>query len=194
MKGPKTQMNNQDEQNQKSSDPAATGDLELARAIRELGKELTPGRDLWPGIERNIADYPQKAGRSSTWNWMPYGVAASLLVAVVSLSVSLGILNGEAVGKSDVVSADTSLDQMAIDHVQVMNPLVTRFNQVNENLAPETLDDIYRNLEIMAAARRDLEAQVRKSPENRRLVEMLMSIHQQELDLLRQDFSPSGRY
>ncbi|MFT4714145.1 MAG: hypothetical protein ACI8W1_002646, partial [Candidatus Azotimanducaceae bacterium] len=90
--------------------------------------------------------------------------------------------------------AETSFNQMSNEHIKVFNPLVTRFGQVNENLAPETLDDIYRSLEIMEVARRDIEAQVRKNPDDHRLVEMLMSIHEQELELLRQDFSASGRY
>ena len=46
----------------------------------------------------------------------------------------------------------------------------------------------------MAQARHELEAQVRRNPENRRLVEMLMRIHEQELELLRQDFSRPGGF
>jgi hypothetical protein len=55
------------------------------------------------------------------------------------------------------------------------------------------LNDLYRNLDILEQARRDIEAQVRENPENRRLLEMLMSIHAQELDLLKQDYSRPGR-
>ena len=169
-------------------------DLELARAIRDLDMEIVPERDLWNGVERKIMDYPQGVGSKKQFNWMPYGVAASLVVAVLSLTVSLGSLDLASMGKGSLVSSDTSINRMAVEHVRVMNPLVTQFNQVNENLAPETLDDIYRNLEIMSAARRDIEARVRQDPDDHRLVEMLMNIHEQELDLLRQDFTPSGRF
>jgi hypothetical protein len=41
----------------------------------------------------------------------------------------------------------------------------------------------------MEQARREIEDQVRMNPENRRLVEMLMRIHEQELELLKQDYT-----
>ncbi len=112
----------------------------------------------------------------------------------MSLTVSLGGLYASNANQLGLVSSDESINRMSVEHVQVMNPLVTRFNQVNENLAPETLEDIYRNLEIMEAARRDIEARARQDPDDHRLVEMLMKIHEQELELLRQDFTPSGRF
>ncbi len=171
-----------------------SGDLELARAIRDLEMSIAPTRDLWSGIERKIADHPQGTTGNKPFNWMPYGVAASLVAAVMSLTVSLGGLNASNANQLGLVSSDESINRMSVEHVQVMNPLVTRFNQVNENLAPETLEDIYRNLEIMEAARRDIEARVRQDPDDHRLVEMLMKIHEQELELLRQDFTPSGRF
>jgi hypothetical protein len=166
-------------------------DMMLARAIRDLDQEISPGRDLWSGIERKITDHPHESNEKGRMNWMPYGIAASLVVAIISLTVSIGGVSG---GNADIVSAETSFNQMSNEHIKVLNPLVTRFGQVNENLAPETLDDIYRSLEIMEVARRDIEAQVRKNPDDHRLVEMLMRIHEQELELLRQDFSASGRY
>jgi hypothetical protein len=184
------------DQDEIKSDLAAEmgADMVLARAIRDLDQEILPERDLWSGIERKILDHPHESNEKGRVNWMPYGVAASLAVAIISLTVSIGGLNGSGAGYADIVSSETSFNQMSNEHIKVLNPLVTRFGQVNENLAPETLDDIYRNLEIMEVARRDIEAQVRKDPDDHRLVEMLMRIHEQELELLRQDFSASGRY
>lgn len=170
------------------------GELMLARAIRDIDREMMPERDLWSGIERKIADHPHESKQKGRMNWMPYGIAASLVVAIVSLTVSIGGLSGVGTGYADIVSSEASFNRMSVEHIQVLNPLVTRFNQINENLAPEILEDIYRNLEIMEAARRDIEARLRQDPNDHRLVEMLMRIHEQELELLKQDFSPSGRY
>ena len=71
--------------------------------------------------------------------------------------------------------------------------MVERFDVANKDLAPETRDDLFRNIEIIRAARRDIEAQLLQNPDNPRLVEMLMRVHQQELELLKQDFSQIGR-
>jgi hypothetical protein len=77
--------------------------------------------------------------------------------------------------------------------MKTRDPLVERFTETNRNLAPATLEELYRNIEILAQARRDTESQVRQDPTNRRLVEQLMRIHEQELALLKQDFSQPSR-
>ena len=161
-------------------------DLALARAIRDLPRELPLQRDLWPGIERKIAAHPRR--RRGGWGrtWQPYGVAASLLVA--SAALVLSIMRTD-VFSPRVVSFDRSMDNMQAEYIQVRNPLMQKFNETNRNLDPATRDDLYRNFEIMEQARRQIEQQVRAHPEDRRLLELLMKVNQQELDLLRQDYT-----
>jgi len=165
-------------------------DLVLAREIRNLDPEMSPERDLWAGIERQIQDYPQKQKKTSL-DWIPYGVAASLVIAVSALVLNMLQLNP---AESQFVSSDRSFDLMQAEYIRVRNPLVQKFSEVNKELDEQTLNDLYRNLEIMEQARRDIEVQVRQNPENRRLVEMLMRIHEHELELLKQDFSRPGRF
>ncbi len=165
-------------------------DLVLAREIRNLDPEMSPERNLWAGIERKIQDYPQKQKKTSI-DWVPYGVAASLVIAVSALLLNMLQLSTT---ESQFVSTARSFDLMQAEYIQVRNPLVQKFSEVNKELDEQTLNDLYRNLEILAQARRDIEAQVRQNPENRRLVEMLMRIHEQELELLKQDFSRPGRF
>jgi hypothetical protein len=166
-------------------------DLELARAVKGLNHEMQPTRDLWAGIERQIQDFPQKQQKSWSSNWMPYGVAASLVIGLSALVLNMVQLNSE---ETRLVSAEQTFNQMQVDYVQLRNPLVQKFGEVNKNLDEQTLDDLYRNLGILESARKEIETQVRENPENRKLVEMLMRIHEQELDLLRQDFSRSGNF
>ncbi len=162
-------------------------EVELARAIRELPREMTPQRDLWAGIERNIIDHPQPEVRSWQRQWMPYGVAASFLMAMSAFVLSVFSVTQPV--EPAFVSYDESINRMESEYLQVRNPLVQQFNETNQSLDPAVLEDIYQNIEIMAQARRDIEAQVRANPENQRLVEMLMRIHEQELELLKQDFT-----
>ncbi|MEX0942532.1 MAG: hypothetical protein WD002_08300 [Pseudomonadales bacterium] len=175
--------NGMDKHNTDGTDP---GDLRLARAIRDLDSQIQPTRNLWPGIERKIADYPQR--RNLVWSreWMPYGVAASLLIALSALVISLIDVRSEG---SEFVSYDRAIDNMQAEYVQVRNPMVQQFSETNRDLNPVVLEDLYKNIEIMEQARREIEDQVRKNPENRRLVEMLMRIHEQEMELLKQDYT-----
>jgi hypothetical protein len=171
-------------------------DLELARLVRDLDDEMKPDRDLWQGIERQMLDHPQKASRTQG-QWMPVAVAASLVIAVGAMMLSL-TQNPSAlppVGSSLVsapgttIGLTTGLNQVQAEYVQVRNPLVEQFNVKNESLDERTRMDLYQNLEIMAQARRDLESQIRDNPANQRLMEMLVKLHEQEIALLQQDFS-----
>lgn len=164
-------------------------DLVLAREIRNLDTEMSPERNLWVGIERQIQDYPQKQKKTSH-SWVPYGVAASLVIAL-ALVLNVAQLNN---GLPQYATMDRPIEAIQAEYLQVRNPLVQKFSEANRELDDQTLDDLYRNLKIMEQARLDIEAQVRENPENRRLVEMLMRIHEQELDLLKKDFSRPGRF
>ncbi|MDG1207000.1 MAG: hypothetical protein P8N51_16655 [Pseudomonadales bacterium] len=165
-------------------------ELRLARQIRELDREMMPERDLWTAIERNIADYPQRKPFNLQGDWMPYGVAASLIIAIAALLVNVVGLEQR---NSTLLAADYAIDSIDSGYVNVRNPMVDQFRETNKNLDQATLDDLYRNIEIMAQARKDIEMQVRANPENTKLVEMLMRVHERELELLKQDYSQPGR-
>ena len=163
-------------------------DLELARLVKDLQPEIYPDRDLWLGVQRKIFDIPQKSSRHQQF-WMPYAVAASLLIAVSALLLNLvqlqqaGTVNGQF--------ADIS--QLHDEYGRVRDPMVDEFSRVNHSLDSQTKTDLYRNLKIMADARMTLEAEVRSNPENPRLRELLIKLHEQELALLRQDFTQPSR-
>jgi hypothetical protein len=165
-------------------------ELRLARQIRDLDREMMPERDLWTAIERNIADYPQRKPFNLQRDWMPYGVAASLIIAIAALLVNVVGLEQR---NSTLLAADYAIDSIDSGYVNVRNPMVDQFRETNKNLDQATLDDLYRNIEIMAQARKDIEMQVRANPENTKLVEMLMRVHERELELLKQDYSQPGR-
>lgn len=166
-------------------------ELQLAREIRGLDREIMPQRDLWKAIERNIADYPQRKQFSLQRDWMPYGVAASLIIAITALVVN--VVGIEQKG-STLSAADYAIDSIDSGYMNVRNSMVDQFRETNKNLDQATLDDLYRNIEIMAKAKKDIETQVRANPENTKLVEMLMRVHERELKLLKQDYSQPGRY
>ncbi len=164
-------------------------DLMLVREVRNLDREIQPGRDLWPGIERNISQMPQRKWTLLPGNWMPYAVAASLIIAVSSLVVNLV---GPGQPATKMVTANYAIDSVQKGYRKVRNPLVEQFAETNKRLDPDTLNDLYRNIKIIENARLEIEAQVRKYPEDPRLVEMLMRVHQQELELLNQDYLKYG--
>ncbi|HKI73101.1 MAG TPA: hypothetical protein VJ998_00540, partial [Pseudomonadales bacterium] len=114
---------------------------------------------------------------------------ASLLIATAALVLNLMRVAPMA---PKMVSFDRSMDSMQAEYIRASNPLVKKFSETNRNLDPLTLDDLYRNFEILENARKEIERQVRANPQDRQLVELLMKVHEQELDLLKQDFTKPG--
>ena len=186
-----TESNNQ----QAPSNLAPEWEMRLAREVRNLDREMQPSRDLWAGIERRIEAHPRPK-KAEPIAWMRYGMAASVLMAFSALVLTLADVSGN-LGGSETVAFDSdarnTLNTLQVEYQRTRDPLVDRFTDTNRNLAPETLEELYRNIDIMAQARRDIEEQVRRDPTNPRLVELLMRVHEQELELLKQDFSQPSR-
>ena len=180
-------MNSQD--NQKNQNDEALG-LQLAREIRQLDTEMEPSRDLWPAIERSIYDNPQSTMRKI--DWMPYGIAASILIAVSALITNVVILKQQSIPIQ--VADNLAVDNLRVEYLKVKNSLKDQFVEKNSALPTAALDDLYRNIEILEDARKEIEAQIRENPGDQRLVELLMRVHAQEIELLKQDYSKSGHF
>ena len=161
-------------------------DISLARAVRDLDREIQPTRDLWPGIERQIANYPQRHRDDWLYKVMPYGMAASLLVAATALVVSLTQVGSRE--ELQYTSLENSIGAMQNEFMTVRNPSVQQFEEANQGLDPETIVLLRKNIEIIEKARKEIELALLANPENQRLIDMLMRVHQQELNLLNQKY------
>jgi len=169
--------------------------MQLARDVRALDMEIQPDRNLWPGIERKIEDFPESKKTGFSVSWMRFGMAASVLMAFSALVLSVTDFRVDD-GAAALVfnqSRPGTLETMQVEYLKTRDPLVAQFTETNRDLAPDTLEELYRNIEIVAQARLDIESQVKKDPTNRRLVEQLMRIHEREIELLKQDFSQPSR-
>ena len=153
----------------------------LAGELENLPRELPPGRDLWQGIERRLADHPHRKWREPRI-WMPIALVASLQLAATSLLFNF--LDSGAPGPV----MPTALEQMQFEYQLVHGPMSREFNWMNRRLPDESLSDLNWNLQLLEQARWSLEAAIRQDPDNRRLLTMLMKLHEQELDLLKEVF------
>ncbi|MFT5011556.1 MAG: hypothetical protein ACJAX5_000357 [Patiriisocius sp.] len=169
-------------------------EMQLAREVRALDMEIQPDRNLWPGIERKIEEFPQSKKADLSATWLRFGMAASVLMAFSALVMSVTDYRSDS-GAAPLVSESRpgTLETMQVEYLKTRDPLVAQFTEANRDLAPDTLEELYRNIEIVAQARLDIEIQVKQDPTNRRLIEQLMRIHERELELLKQDFSQPSR-
>ena len=155
----------------------------------EFDREIQPERDLWQGIERAIVAHPQKARTDWTGRFVPMGVAASLVIATAALVLAV-VHPGQSTSPTNAFRQPISTLQDG--YINATSPAVQRFTRTNRDLDPATLDDLYRNFEIMENARRDIERQLKETPNDQRLLEMRSRIREQELALLRQNYTKPG--
>jgi len=162
-------------------------DDKLTRAARQLATEISPQRDLWPGIARAI-----ETPRRSRWTPMFAQAAAVVLLVGVSSSVTyLGVRNTEQPVVQ--VTPDLIFEQASFGgrynlgpgFQDARNALVAEFEVELQRLSPETRAEIASNLELVRKAIFDINQALKQEPDNALLQERLLRTYRDELELLR---------
>jgi hypothetical protein len=162
--------------------PPDTLDPLLAR----LPRAVAPSRDLWPGIEAAV-----RPARMQSW---PLQLAAGLLVAIVSVALSLGIAHRlplPAATRAAGGGAEAAL--LAARFLPPQDPgyraaraaLERTFRERLVLLAPKTRLRIEADLETIQRANADIRAALEQDPASPVLQRLLESTWQQEFDLYR---------
>ena len=169
----------------------------LARAAA-LPRSVTPPRDLWPGIERQIA---RPTGWTGLFGWGPslvLAAAATVLVAVAAVvwqaqaPATVHTVEMPAPGPAlatvaatAAAVADPVLAQAERDYEAATNVLLGTLQQRRGGLAPEDLERIQANLQVIDRALAEVRQALVKDPASPELNRMLVSTHRKKLDVLR---------
>lgn len=173
----------------------------LARA-RELGTDVQPDRDLWPGIAEAIAP---PAPRMPAWNRYLAQAAAVVLLVGGSSALTWLAVEGDrasptpapavATGGLRVETADANFGSrytLGPDFVDARMGLESRLDEGLERLSPETRADVEENVATIRAAIREINAALADDPDNVLLQELLLNSYRKELSLMRNVNSISG--
>ena len=164
----------------------------LAKAA-ELPKDVTPPRDLWPGIAARIAQ-AEAAPAKPAFRW-PLALAAGLLVASVSALLTWSLVRDPQPAKPAVIAETTPAtgefvpvsygpnSGLTAKELAARDELFTQFRGAFETLKPETRDAIVKNLAIMQTAADEIDAALAKDPASGMLKGMLVGTYKQELQL-----------
>ena len=156
----------------------------LQHEIAKLPEEMTPERDLWSGIERAIQNKSQQAtvNNESKQNvFIPAAWAASLVAAV--LVTWLSFSPGQT-GQSPQVDLVAAMQQNFQQEKQTM---LVSFGQPKIKDLPMAMQD---ELTKLTSAQVTIEKALVDDPNNGDLLNLLRWTQQQELDLLKQLYSP----
>lgn len=159
----------------------------LDRAARQLRTEVSPERDLWPGIEEAIA-----APRRSRWTPVLVQAAAIVLLVGASSALTYVVVKGD---NAPVVSIAPELvfEQAAFGgnyHLgpgfqDARNSLRAELEVELSRLSPEVQQDIQENFDVIHAAIVEINTALEQDPDNALLQQKLLRAYREELNLLR---------
>ena len=160
-------------------------DDKLDRAARQLATEITPERDLWPGIEQAI-----RTPRRQT-PWLAQAAAVVLLIGASSGITYLAVKDGG--GPVVGVAPDLIFERAAFGGEYHLGPgfqaarnsLRAQLDAELGQLSPETQADIQANLDVIHAAIVEINNALAEEPDNVLLQQKLLRAYREELALLR---------
>ena len=160
-----------------------------------LPRSVSPPRDLWPGISRRIE-------RGRVWSrgsWQPVLAVAAAVVAALGAvvfwqqpppPVHTVVVASPAAGSQHSirpasVQMDPGLIAMERDYQAAANALLAVLQERKDDLEPETLANVERNLAVIDAALAEVHRALEKDPARPELGRMLVSTHRKRVDILR---------
>ena len=167
-------------------------DDKLLHAARGLATEISPDRDLWPGIAEAIS-----RPRKSRWSPMLAQAAAAVLLVGASSLVTYVAVKYDASdtpmpAMTTVVPEGLIFDRAAFGGEDTLAAVFGRaggnigstLDRDLEKLSPEAREDVERNLAVIRLAIDEIAAALEKEPNNVFLQELLVQTYSNEMALM----------
>ncbi len=160
----------------------------IARELRALPRELPPRRPLWPEVEARISRVQQESAGPSRRAWMPTALAASVLLAVSALALSVHTsLRLQAASTPAVAESgahDAALQAIESGYATAQLAYLRDLAARDSRLDGETRAVLQDNLRIIEAARSEIETALVEQPRDPLLLDALQSVRRTELEVL----------
>jgi len=162
-------------------------DDKLMQAAGQLSTEISPERDLWPGIAEAI-----EAPAPRRWSPMLAQAAAVVLLVGASSTVTYMTMKDNSPG-TVIASPDMIFEQASFGNRYNLGPgfqdarnaLVADLDAELERLSPKARKNIEENLTLIHSAINDMNIALEEDPENILMQERLLNTYREELTLLR---------
>lgn len=155
--------------------------LEMQRILSkasELDAVHQPERDLWPDIESKLS--PKAKAK---YNWMPYALAASVLLAFISVSFNGYLLTQT---KPVLTASNTNISDIERPYILARTALLEEIVTNENQLSPEMREVLDVNLEIIDKALYEIRQELEVNPNDAYLIDALITTREKELELFRQ--------
>ncbi|MGB2741097.1 MAG: hypothetical protein WBC60_11165 [Cognaticolwellia sp.] len=153
----------------------------LQDALAQLPKEITPERDLWSGIEKAINQKGASTNTNTYKFFVPSAWAASVVAAVLLTWITLG---PEQIGTESTTTLVATMQQ---NFEQQKQSMLVNFGTPDIKQLPVAMQT---ELIKLSSAQKTISKALADDPNNSDLLNLLRWTQQQELDLLKQLYSP----
>lgn len=153
-------------------------DVSLQQHVDELSKEMSPNRDLWPGIEKALVKQTQQPVKKP---YYPVAWVATVMVAVLASWLSMA-----PPPNSDMATVDIAQVMQQDFKEQKRLMLVTLGEPDLAQLSP----DMQKQFDELKKAQQAISKALENDPTSVELLNLLRWTQKQELDLLKQIYSP----
>ena len=161
-------------------------DDKLIAAAAGLAQEISPDKDLWPGIEAAISQ-PQRS------RWTPMFAQAAAVVLLIGASSGLTYVTMKdrapaiRVVPSNMVFEQASFGgrySLGVEYQAAHGDLSARLETELARLSPEARNEVEDNLIIIRGAIAQINEALTGEPDNALLQELLLKAYQEELALM----------
>ncbi len=168
-------------------------DNELMAAAAKLSTEVTPDRDLWPGIEHAITR-PAIPARTA-WNSVWAQAAAVVLLVAGSSGVTYLAVTEDGSPVSPVAEGPElifeqasaqfgSMYNLGPDYQDARRSLAVKIDEELTRLTAEERAEVEKNIEVIRKAIEDINVALAAEPNNELLQKLLLNTYREELDLM----------
>ena len=155
-------------------------------AASQLATDISPERDLWPGIEQGIA--PARRSR-----WTPSLAQAAVVVLLVGASSGLTFLAmKDNQQPAPVITPDLLFEPAAFssgyalgpEYLEARSDIAAQLDEELARLSPEVRADVEQNLKLIRNAIAEINSALEEEPTSTLLQQLLLNAYQDELALM----------
>ena len=174
----------------------------LDRLLASLPREVPPQRDLWQGIQAEIAKTPIVTDaapvvhlHTSRWFQLAAGVLLVLATSLTTFVITRQTLQqpaapvqvaaeNRAVPPLNAMPVSFGPEMLGAEYLQARSDLAKRFEERLKTLPPSARAKLERNLADLRQAANEISATLAEHPSDPLLQDLLMSTYQRELQML----------
>lgn len=156
----------------------------LVKAAQKLNPIHEPERDLWPDIEKAISE--DTATIRPMPRWMPFALAASVLLTVISLGFSTHVYMNQVQTNPLVVASNDYINSIEQPYMLARASYLEEMVVQDEQLSPEIRLVLKENLQIIDDAIAEIHMALEQDPDNVLLIDKLVKTREQEMTFFRQ--------